>query len=175
MNKYITAALLLGLLSCRNGGQKEKEQTETAVESTTKTPEAKFGDAKVQEIYADYIGLKNALVESSYEQAKEASKVLATKLNAYEGCENTALIASKIEKSASIEEQRKEFTFLSSDVIAMFKHADLKKGVLYVQHCPMANHGDGGDWLSATKNIQNPYYGDEMMECGAVQEEIKAN
>jgi Cu(I)/Ag(I) efflux system membrane fusion protein len=37
----------------------------------------------------------------------------------------------------------------------------------------MANKGDGGDWLSSVKKIQNPYYGDEMMECGSVVEEIK--
>jgi Cu(I)/Ag(I) efflux system membrane fusion protein len=62
---------------------------------------------------------------------------------------------------------------LSTDVIALFKHADLKKGSIYVQHCPMANNGDGGDWLATENKIQNPYYGDEMMECGRVLEEIK--
>jgi hypothetical protein len=38
----------------------------------------------------------------------------------------------------------------------------------------MANKGDGGDWLSTEKEIRNPYYGDEMLECGRVAEEIKA-
>ena len=42
---------------------------------------------------------------------------------------------------------RLSFTYLSADVIAMFKHATLTSGAIYVQHCPMANKGDGGDWL----------------------------
>jgi hypothetical protein len=50
----------------------------------------------------------------------------------------------------------------------------LQRVMIYVQHCPMANNGDGGDWLSAENKIQNPYYGSEMMECGAVIAEIKA-
>jgi len=36
----------------------------------------------------------------------------------------------------------------------------------------MANNGNGGDWLSSEKKIQNPYYGSDMMECGAVLETI---
>ncbi len=175
MNKYITAVLLLGLMSCRNAGHKTDSDAITTTKSPTMAPDIKFGDAKVQEIYKDYIELKDALVSSQYESAKTASKTLGSKLAVYDGCENTALIANKITGAANIEEQRKEFTFLSSDVIAMFKHADLKKGTMYVQHCPMANHGDGGDWLSSEKKIQNPYYGSEMMECGGVLEEIKAN
>lgn len=86
---------------------------------------------------------------------------------------NTAIIANKIENSTDIAVQRKEFTALSNDVIALFKHADLKSGTIFVQHCPMANKGEGGDWLSSAQKIQNPYYGSEMMECGAVIEEIK--
>ena len=65
------------------------------------------------------------------------------------------------------------FTALNTDLIALFKNVELTAGTIFVQHCPMANKGDGGDWLSSVKKIQNPYYGDEMMECGSVVEEIK--
>jgi hypothetical protein len=37
----------------------------------------------------------------------------------------------------------------------------------------MANDGNGGYWLSSEPQIKNPYYGDEMLECGEVKEEIK--
>lgn len=84
------------------------------------------------------------------------------------------MIAEKIAGTEDIKIQRKEFTALSSDVIALFKHADITQGSIYVQHCPMANNGDGGDWLSSEKKISNPYYGKEMLTCGAVLEVIKA-
>ncbi len=45
---------------------------------------------------------------------------------------------------------------------------------VFVQHCPMALD-EGAMWLSTSKNIRNPYYGDRMMECGEVQGEIPAS
>ncbi|WP_449440520.1 DUF3347 domain-containing protein [Pedobacter steynii] len=114
-------------------------------------------------------------MNQKFEDAQKAATQLKSSLTNFPGCENTAVIAEKIASAKDIANQRKEFTYLSSDVIAMFKHADLKKGSIYVQHCPMANNGDGGDWLASEKQIQNPYYGDAMMDCGAVLEEIKAS
>ncbi|MCY1532448.1 hypothetical protein D9M68_677230 [compost metagenome] len=66
------------------------------------------------------------------------------------------------------------FTTLSSDLIALFKNAELQSGTIFIQHCPMANKGDGGDWLSTNRLVENPYYGSQMMNCGSVIEEIKA-
>ncbi len=65
-------------------------------------------------------------------------------------------------------------TALSADIIALMKHTDVNSGNLYVQHCPMANEGEGGYWLAAEKEVRNPYYGDEMLNCGAVKETISA-
>jgi Cu(I)/Ag(I) efflux system membrane fusion protein len=44
---------------------------------------------------------------------------------------------------------------------------------LYVQKCPMANSNKGAVWLSTEKEVKNPYYGDTMLTCGSVIEEIK--
>jgi Cu(I)/Ag(I) efflux system membrane fusion protein len=44
---------------------------------------------------------------------------------------------------------------------------------LYVQKCPMANNNKGAVWLSREKDIRNPYYGEQMMTCGSVIEEIQ--
>jgi hypothetical protein len=37
----------------------------------------------------------------------------------------------------------------------------------------MAQDGKGAMWLSESKEIKNPYFGDKMMECGSVEEEIQ--
>jgi hypothetical protein len=37
----------------------------------------------------------------------------------------------------------------------------------------MAKDGKGAMWLSETKEIKNPYFGDKMMECGEVNEIIR--
>jgi len=173
MKKYFAAGLLLALVSCKNSTQKNADavQDTTAV-SNKDVSQVALADAKTQAIYNDYISLKNSLVATQYETAQKSATKLKSSLANYPGCENTALIADKISGAKDIATQRKEFTLLSSDVIAMFKHADVTSGAIYVQHCPMANNGNGGDWLSSEKKIQNPYYGSDMMECGAVLETI---
>lgn len=175
MRNYLAVVLVAGLISCNNTDQKaagnlEKDSTSKV---DVKSQAVALKDPKVQTIYDGYIALKNALVQTKYEDAQQAAAKLKLDLAAYKGCESTALTAGKIAVAKDIATQRKDFTSLSADLIAMFKHADLEKGAIYVQHCPMANKGDGGDWLASEKNIQNPYYGSEMMECGAVVDEIK--
>lgn len=175
VKKYVGISAMLLIMACNNAtNQKgaEKDTIATQKNAVTST-NVDFKDSKLQKIYASYITLKDALVNTNSKLAQTAAKGLATELKGYSGCENTALIAQKISESVDQVAQRKEFTGLSNDVIAMFKHAELTSGIIYVQHCPMANKGDGGDWLSSEKKIQNPYYGSEMMECGAVIEEIK--
>jgi hypothetical protein len=173
MNKYIGAVFLLALASCGNSNQDNAKVTDsTAVTTPVISKAISLNEPEVQAIYASYITLKDALVKADEQGARDAAKDLSAKLNAYKGCENTALIADKINVAKSLKDQRKEFTYLSSDVIALFKHAKLKEGTIYVQHCPMANNGDGGDWLSSHKEVRNPYFGDEMLDCGAVIEEF---
>lgn len=174
MNKYIGAVLLFSLISCQNAEQNTvSTQDSTSVAQVDNSPPVRLEDENIQAIYTAYIQLKDDLVEGKHEEAKKSSAQLAEKLKAQKGCENTALIANKIAAAKALPEQRKEFTFLNADVIPLMKHASLKEGVVYVQRCPMANEGDGGEWLASEKNIRNPYYGDEMMECGSVIEEIK--
>ena len=43
---------------------------------------------------------------------------------------------------------------------------------LYQAYCPMYNNNKGAQWLSDSREIQNPYYGSEMMKCGEVIKEI---
>jgi hypothetical protein len=175
MKKYIGIALLSVFVACSNSEHQAANHSDSTadVKDSAQVTAVQLNDPEVANIYTAYIALKDNLVKSDYDGSKDAAKTLLTGLKAKEGCESTALLADKIVSAKDLATQRKEFTYLSSDVIAMFKHADLKSGKIYVQHCPMANNGDGGDWLSSEEKIQNPYYGDEMMECGAVIEEIK--
>ena len=55
----------------------------------------------------------------------------------------------------------------------MIKVAEITSGEVYKQYCPMAFEGKGGYWLSNSKEVRNPYYGDKMLKCGSVQETIQ--
>lgn len=175
MRKYLAVMLITGIVSCTNTEKKVAGNSDTtSTIAKTGAGAVELKDTKVQAIYDGYIALKDALVSTKFEDAQKTAAALKTDLANYKGCESTAIIADKIATSKDIAAQRKEFTSLSNDVIALFKHADIVKGSIFVQHCPMANNGDGGDWLSTEEKIQNPYYGDEMMECGRVVETIKS-
>lgn len=170
-NGFIFVVALVCLTSCSQPNKSADKQT-SQVPDQKELPELNFKDNKIKNIYSSYIELKNNLVNTNFAAAKKSANTLSAQLKIYNGCENTALTAANIENSTDIAEQRKQFTILNTDIIALFKHADLKEGIIYVQHCPMANNGDGADWLSSEKKIQNPYYGSEMMECGSVVEQI---
>lgn len=171
MKKYLGIAILSVLFACNGSGKKAAAVTGAALTPGT-VNEVQLADPRIDSIFKGYLGLKNSLVASNAVAAQQTAKDLSTALKSFAGCENTALIADKISGTGDIVIQRKEFTDLSSDVIALFKHVDLKKGNIYVQHCPMANNGDGGDWLSSQRIIRNPYYGDKMLGCGGVVEVI---
>lgn len=169
IKKYMSIIALVAFITACNNTKTSTHTEKETVEQVTVT----FKDEKLKNIYTSYTQLKDNLVKSNAEEAKNAALALSKELTNFNGCENAAQIATSINNSTDLKEQRKQFTALNTELIPMFKHAELTAGTIYVQHCPMANKGDGGDWFSSEKKIQNPYYGDEMLECGAVTEEIK--
>ena len=70
-------------------------------------------------------------------------------------------------------ELRKSFNQISESIINMEIGFKPNNETLYVLHCPMANNNKGGDWISASKEVKNPYYGKAMLTCGEVSKEIK--
>ena len=176
MKKILEIAILATLFACNQADKKSTDvKDSTQKDASLKVSNVEIKDLKKSKILAQYIDLKNALVASDATKVQHAAADLKTSLQNYEGCEPTAEIADKIATSNNLAQQRKNFTTLSADVIALFKNTEVTSGTIYVQHCPMANKGDGGDWLSTEKEIKNPYYGSDMLECGRVTEEINKN
>ena len=127
-----------------------------------------------------YYSVKDALVATDAAKAKTSatalvsalSKVNAAKLSA---TDKKALVTAKtkataISKSADVDVQREQFEELSLSMIALAKAT--KPAKTFVQFCPMAANGQGASWLSDKKEVRNPYYGDKMLKCGSVKEEI---
>ncbi len=73
------------------------------------------------------------------------------------------------ENKAEITLQRENFEALSRAV----KNIVVEMGsdrTLYQTYCPMYNDNKGGMWLSASSEVRNPFFGDNMLSCGKVQE-----
>lgn len=133
-------------------------------------------DASLSKMYQNYLNIKNALVS---DQSDEASKAANTFLKSASMMDYKVLSkgnldllrneASKIADSRSIEMQREAFNNLSKNMIALTGKYKLADETIFVQYCPMAK----ASWLSAEKNVKNPYYGNSMLKCGSVKAEIK--
>lgn len=175
MNKiklFVSALLLIAFYSACNQTQETTQALATDSVTVSAPVAIELKDANSDLAYDQYLHLKDVLVLSDSTQAQTAAKDLAITLRKIDGCENTAIMADKIVSGLSLKDQRVNFTSLSVDLIDMFKHADINSGSMFVQFCPMANDGNGGYWLASETEIRNPYYGDEMLNCGEVKETI---
>jgi hypothetical protein len=73
---------------------------------------------------------------------------------------------------ANLEEQRKAFSDLTQSLYQAIKAYGLTGTTAYYEFCPMAFNNEGGFWLSDSKAIRNPYFGDKMLTCGEVRERL---
>ena len=136
------------------------------------TREVKFNDEQIASAYGHYTHVKTALVNTNAEEAQSGGKMLAEALKNVENSDKAMEAAEKIANSGDINVQRTAFLDLSAAMEGVVS-GKVASGELYKQYCPMAFDGQGGAWLSASKEIRNPYYGDKMLKCGSVRETIK--
>jgi hypothetical protein len=140
-------------------------------------------NAAVDKITTSYIGVKNALVGSNATLAKTRSAELLAALSApVKGLQpaQQKLLATYLDKLKSdsrhiseatvIDRQREYFAGLSKNMYSLLSGLKLNSTTVYQQYCPMKKAA----WLSESEDIRNPYYGDDMLECGKVTATLKA-
>ncbi len=149
-------------------------------------PEEKREASGISEVYESYFTLKDALVNTDEkaaakaadrlnkailkvktEQSADALHSVWTKLK-----ENLVSGSQRMAAAQNIGQQREYFIPLSKDLYELTRVAK-PSGILYYQHCPMADGGKGANWLSRENAVKNPYYGDRMLTCGKTVETIQ--
>jgi len=161
-------------------------KTEQLPDYTASTPP--LFEEQLYQVVAAYLDLKDALVATNNEEAKAAANEVLAALekvdmslvkndaHTYWMEQLNALQAHSegVATADDIEEQRKQFDFLSQALINATKAFGIGEETIYVQHCPMAFDNEGADWLSSAEEIRNPYFGDMMLKCGIVKTTIDA-
>ncbi|MFC4211748.1 DUF3347 domain-containing protein [Pedobacter lithocola] len=141
-------------------------------------------DVAFNQVLTAYYDVKNALATDKKDVAIEKVKVLTAKVDAVPHknlpaaqhnvwMEQAKIIKAKAAELAAgkdIKVQRKSFEGISYAMIKTVKNIKFNSATVYVQHCPMAK----ASWLNEKENIENPYYGSMMFDCGDVAETIKA-
>lgn len=175
--------------------EEQPHETHAAAEENAeiKVVKASFTDVDaavadhIKKIADNYLAIKNALTNAKPAEAGEAAKKMMEEMKGFDKSllsadqkkaydqqeESLKTSAGHIAKSTGdTEHQREQFSAMSESLYALVKAFGGGK-TLYHDHCPMAKDGKGAMWLSETKEIKNPYFGDKMMECGSVEEEIQ--
>ena len=182
MKKVLKSSLAFSvtalLLACGNNETKKTEdhsQHQTANENnqTAQSGPVRIQDEQLNAVYQHYIHLSTALANSDMSEAKAASNAIEAGANGLQNGSKIASAAAKITAAKDIEEQRAAYETLSNEMISNIKSAGVSNGEVYVQHCPMAFNDRGANWVSSTKEIRNPYFGNKMLTCGENKEIIK--
>jgi type IV secretory pathway VirJ component len=137
--------------------------------------------ASVNTVVSAYLDVKNALVASDGTLTATKAKALLAQITAVEPdskqqaawkkyADKLSFDARHISEVTKLDHQREHFAVLSSNLYQLVKAVKPNAETLYVQYCPMKK----ASWLSTKKDIENPYYGEEMLSCGGVKETLAA-
>ncbi|MBB6461245.1 efflux RND transporter periplasmic adaptor subunit [Flammeovirga kamogawensis] len=140
-----------------------------------------------KKVYQNYLLVKDAFVASDDKRAEEFTITLQKSLNAISmhmlqgdahmfWMKTSPKLKKNLDemvKADNIDTRRRFFVQVSKELSDMIQRLDLSKNEkVYLMYCPMANDDLGASWLSDTKEVLNPYYGDMMLKCGEIKKEI---
>ena len=178
-----------------HGGTQMSDEEMKAMDSSDKKAEAlNFTDVsetfkrQLGELVNDYLKMKDAFVASDEKQVEAETKTVLSSLNKIDmtilkgnaHVEWMDLLRSindnlkGIITMKGIEMKRNHFSIVSNkliEAIDMFGIASDQP--VYLEFCPMAFNNKGAFWISAHKEISNPYFGDKMLKCGEVKRKLK--
>lgn len=172
----LTASFVLALTAC-NGTSEKNASTESSAASDQGT---------FSELFLHYQHLTAVLSsDDDKEAANAANGMLEALLNvnteSFSAEQKSTFddIAADIQKHSehihdnigNIANQREHLADLSEDFYDIAKEFGTEKPV-YKIFCSMYDDNKGAYWLSDSKEVKNPYYGEQMLTCGEVQEEL---
>ncbi len=197
LNSLSVLVAFLSLANCSPGNKKEEasESQKDRKETSEKAPETSVAQFEVDEnfqqqlgdVFDAYVSLKDAFISSDPQKVKSeadatslsVSKVDMKLLTGAAHNDWMTFVApmesslKEIAGSSDIEVQRKEFSVLSDNLYKSIKAFGLGGKQAFYDYCPMAFENEGAYWLSDNDKIQNPYFGDQMLNCGEVREKLQ--
>ncbi len=110
---------------------------------------------------APYLHIQVALANDSTDGVAEAARVIAAEaVGMGEQAAAIGAAAETLAEATDLQSARDAFGPLSDAVIAYGREVGF--GDLRLAYCPMVDK----EWLQATSEIRNPFYGSMMLTCG---------
>ena len=183
--KVIYSLMVLTLFVACKGNQEsevktaptqETEQlddTQKDLNETSSKEEIVFENEKFTQVYNSYLDVKASLVNTDLEASTDTAR---TFLSITEGVDDFIEIFEEtipLVEATTIKERRVVFEKVSRAMEDQIKEENIISGAIYKQYCPMAFNGKGAFWLSDSKEVRNPYFGDQMLKCGVIDSTIE--
>lgn len=187
MKKILLLAFPFILFSCSNDDEKKQPeplpQSPLALSNNSEAFNKSFAL-----ILSNYYALKDAFVKEDTIKVTAAAAALKTaadsvklgELKADAAIVETAKLNAQnlsdelkgLLGENGIENKRKSFVVVSSDVYDLVRVVHYDREKVYMQHCPMAFNNKGADWLSNVAEIENPYIPKKMLDCGEIKDSV---
>lgn len=155
--------------------KKEIAKISKDLNETKETVAITFKTETATQVHQAYLELKGALVNTDAKEAATAASDFIQMLSTLEKSAVVIRLSKDLEVIAASQEagvQRATFEEISKKV-ETYLVEEIATGTLIKQYCPMAFDGKGAYWLSDSKEVRNPYFGNVMLTCGVVDKEIK--
>jgi Cu(I)/Ag(I) efflux system membrane fusion protein len=135
----------------------EMENNDAAMDDPEMEQTEDHSDHQMKEdlevLVPEYLKLREALANDDFDSAQKQITVFNE------------------EDFSDIEELRAEFIVISETLIDRIE-SEGYEGKLFKQYCPM--YDGGTNWISDSQEIENPFYGNEMHNCGETVEELNS-
>lgn len=188
--KYVllVSAILSALVAC-----KETDKKSEAVADVRQLPEISKNSNEFNQAFrgllTTYYQLKDALVLADTVKANVAAaslqllsdSLMTKKINDSTGdIKSTASnytgtisgSANALAGETTLENKRKEFQMISDALYDLIRTVRYDEQTIYHQFCPMAFNNEGAFWLSNSREVVNPYFGNKMLHCGEVKDSL---
>lgn len=173
----------------------DDKKTDNAVDNTKQQPLSITKNTDVfnqsfTQLLTAYYGLKDALVASDTAKASAQARSLvlaadSLQVNEIKG-DSTGVIketaknftgtisssAKALATEKDIKAKRKEFEMIADAMWSLTRTVRYSGQKVYWQYCPMAFNNQGAYWMSNQREILNPYFGNEMLNCGSVEDSL---
>lgn len=171
----------------QGSSQSKNQMSELQVNESEQTYESdpRFKE-QLQVVFSAYLPVKDALIESDVNTAAKKVENLQKAIDEVdmklvkdeahiEWMKDLDILQKStegIQNETDLEKARMMLSPLSDQLFHTLKKYQVEVGG-YRQYCPMAFDFQGAFWLSDSDEILNPYFGDAMLTCGNVEEELK--
>jgi len=122
----------------------------------------------VKSVLNHYLAIQTNLAGDSIQGLDTHAKAIAAAVNG----DSMKMLPPEVAKQADTLAQAKDikaaraaFKPLSASLVKYLADKKAGKGTYHEVYCPMAD----ASWLQTGKDIRNPYYGKEMLDCGELK------